>query len=91
MFRFFRQFQNTWYDYGFEIVLVGTIIIILILALFRYGKKGTWTSKDHFVYLSKAVYGSPHKLSKEPQSLRRRPPTESKGEKECKRVLGKSG
>ena len=36
--------QTYWNDYGFEIVFITCVLIILIGAIFRRGKKGTWSS-----------------------------------------------
>lgn len=66
----FEKLKKIWSKHGFEIVLGLCILIILILALFRIGKKGTWASE--YINLPKAG---------------RRPPQESKGETECRRVL----
>jgi len=66
----FYKLKQMWKKYGFEIALGLCVLTILILAIFRMGKKGTWSSS----------YVSPPKPS-------RRPPQESKGEVECRRVL----
>lgn len=66
----FDKLRQVWKKYGFEIALGLSILTILFLAIFRIGKKGTWSS----------TYVSPPKPS-------RRPPQESKGELECRRVL----
>lgn len=66
----FEKLKKIWKKYGFEITLGLSILVILILAIFRIGKKGTWSSS----------YVSPPKIG-------RKPPQESKGELECRRVL----
>lgn len=66
----FEKVKNIWKKYGFEISLGLSILVILILAIFRIGKKGTWSDS----------YITPPKIG-------RRPPQESKGEVECRRVL----
>ena len=71
----FTNLQKLWKEHGFEITLVGCIVFILVLALFRIGKKGTWSSS----------YTYDWKI----QPCRRGPPKESKGEAECRRVLQK--
>lgn len=66
----FEKFNKLWKKYGFEITVGLSILFILFLALFRIGKKGTWSSG----------YSIPPKA-------KRKPPQESKGEVECRRVL----
>ena len=70
----FQRFTNFWENYGFEIVVVGSIVVIIILALFRIGKKGSYSSS--YVY-------TPRPSDKK----RRGPPTESKGERKCRQTL----
>lgn len=69
----FEKIQKFWNDYGFEVCVIGSIVIILFLALFRIGKKGTWDEYVDLQQYTKKNY--------------RGPPKESKGEKECRRVL----
>ena len=66
----FDKLKQIWKKYGFEIAVGMSVLIILVLAIFRIGKKGTWSS----------TYMSP------PKPIRK-PPQESKGEVECRRVL----
>lgn len=73
----FNQFRKIWDKYGFNILLVLSIVIILILSLFKIGKKGTWSSSY--------VYNPKHQIRK----INYKPPKESKGEIECRRVLQK--
>ena len=68
----FPKLNEIWAKYGFEIVVGGCLLIIIITALFRRGKRGSWNDR---------IYGK----YQEPQS--RRPPQTSRGELECKRVL----
>ncbi len=63
---------TNWKEYGFEIVLVCSITVILVLALFRIGKRGTWSEQIILPTVERKG---------------RRPPQESKGEVECRRVL----
>jgi len=75
---------NLWQNHAFEVFLVGCVVAILILALFRIGKKGTWSD----TYYYDPLFGK-----------KRRTPTRwdgggaprekkySKGEAECRRVL----
>jgi len=74
----YRRLRDMWDDYGFEIVVVACIIAILILALFRIGKKGSWNS-----------YQFSKKGGSSPQKRKRGPPRQSKGEIECRRVMEK--
>ena len=68
----FNRLIKLWNNYGFEILVGLSIIIILILALFRIGKKGTW---------------SKHNIVIESHKKKKGPPKDSKGETECRRVL----
>jgi hypothetical protein len=72
----FQKWLDTWYDHGFEILVGISIVVILLLALFRRGEKGTWTR----IYRTQQQAPVP-----EPSSPKRSP--ESKGEIECRRVL----
>jgi len=78
----FTKFNKIWQKHGFEIVLIGCIIFILIFALFRIGKPGSWSSS--YTYL-----GPNKNKSSSYSSSRKSPPKESRGEAECRRVLQK--
>lgn len=68
-----NKFISYWNKHGFEVALVISIFIIIVMALVRMGKKGTWNDR---------LYGiSSNTLEK------KKPPTESKGEIECRKVL----
>jgi hypothetical protein len=69
----FEKFQKFWSKYGFEIALLLSVFIIIIMAIFRIGKKGTWAS--NFIYKQNF------------SSSTRKPLQESKGELECRKVL----
>lgn len=69
----FAKLKNIWQKWGFEIVLGACLLFILIYALVRMGKKGTWSSS--------------YSYTPSVRSSRRGPPKESKGEIECRRVL----
>lgn len=75
----FESIKKIWNNHGFEIMLVGCLIIICIFALFRIGKSGTWSTSYYYNPTNgvKSRGGS------------RGPPKESSGEKECRRVLQK--
>ena len=75
----FSKINKLWNDYGFELVVGISIALILLLALFKIGKKGTWSSS--YSYNNSAPIQS--------SSSRRGPPKDSKGELECRRVLQK--
>ena len=49
----FTKFNKIWQKYGFEIILVGCIIFILIFALFRIGKPGSWSSSYTYIPINK--------------------------------------
>lgn len=79
----FAYIIKLWNDYGFEIVLGLCVAFILIYGLYckLKGNKGTYQPMSH----SKQLF---HQLSPHlPQKPRRQPPTNSKGELECRRVL----
>ena len=69
------KFGIFWKRKGFEICLVSTLIFLGLMAIACFGKKGTWNSK---VYMPQSSNVS---------SVQRKPPQESKGEVECRRVL----
>lgn len=78
----FTKFNKIWQKYGFEIILVGCIIFIIIFALFRIGKPGSWSSS----------YTYPTNKDKSSSSFSHYgqiPKKESRGEAECRRVLQK--
>ena len=70
------MFEKYWNENGFNILLVISVITILILSLFRIGKKGSWSNS--YTY----------NLTQRP-SVTQTPPRQSKGELECRRVLQK--
>lgn len=69
-----ERIREIWKKHGFEILIGISLLIILIMAIIRIGKKGTWSKK--YTY-----------NRNEPKKSTRRPPQESKGEIECRRVL----
>lgn len=69
----FERLSNFWENHGFEILFGISVIIIIILALFRIGKKGS--------YSSSYIYTPSKKINK------RATPTESKGERKCRETL----
>lgn len=84
----FDSIRDAWNNWGFEIILVLSILTILVLAVFRLGKDGTYTD---YMKRRPPSFGhereyAPYGLQSNPTS-RRGPPTESKGERECRRVM----
>lgn len=75
----FSEAKRIWNDHGFEIMLGLCVAFILIYALYRkfWGKKGTWAT----------TYYTPPDQRQRQQQPNLKPPTESKGEVECRRVL----
>lgn len=74
----FKKIVNLWGEYKFEIIILGCILFIIIFSMIRIltGKKGSWTR-----FLPKDMYYQktyPH---------RQQVPRESRGERECRRVL----
>jgi hypothetical protein len=79
----FDTLMEIWSNKGFEILFILSIVVILILALFRIGKKGSW---------SKTYYYSGDKVSKgatPSDKTRKSTAPTSSGELECRRVLQK--
>ena len=70
------KFAVFWKRKGFEVCVISALIFLGILAIARIGKKGTWNSK---------VYTAPSPINNSVQT--RRPPQESRGEIECRKVL----
>lgn len=81
----FEKYIEMWNDRGYEIYIGITVCVIIILALFRIGKKGSWTSKQSLKYLDPkySVYGR-DSLKTSPK-----PKKESSGEIETKRACEK--
>jgi hypothetical protein len=84
----FSKFSTFWKNYGFEICVVSAILFIGIIALFRIGKKGTWS--NFYITDPRDLNLIGNSKSNVPK---RRPPTLSKGEKEMtealQRIFGK--
>ena len=70
-----NKITKLWNEKGYEIVVVTSLVIILILALFKIGKKGTWSSS--------------YKLDLHKPKILQRGKKISSGELECRRVLKK--
>ena len=84
-----NKVKDLWYMHGFLIMFTLTILFIFSYWFFvtRKGEQGTYNEKINFSdWFGKAV----EEQSKPPvqkEVKKRGPPTESKGEKECRRVL----
>ena len=48
----FKKIDNLWDKYGFEALVVGSIVFILLYAFYNWlkGKSGTWSTKQYFDY-----------------------------------------
>jgi len=66
-----EKLQQFWRKYGLELLVGLALLFLIIMGFIRKGKKGSWN----------VGYVRP------PVSSVRRPPSESKGEVECRRVL----
>lgn len=80
----FEKLSSYWNKNGFNLLLILSIIIILILALFRLGKTGSWSDTYYYIRdLDKSKYGRHRGVVPK----RKGAPRMSKGETECRRVL----
>lgn len=76
----FDKLRSLWDNWGFELVFGIAIVVILILALFRIGKTGSFTELPRYI--------PKDGLRLTQRELKNHgPPTESKGEIECRRVM----
>ena len=76
MLRFVKSVERMWEEYGFEILVCFSIISIIICAIFRIGKPGTY---------SKTFYYPEHVSI----THKKQKPKDSKGEIICRSVLEK--
>lgn len=75
----FDNIKKFWNKYGFEIIVVGSIVFILIFSLLQKKGTGSW---------SRGYYYNPNKKNNIPYNKTYKgPPKDSKGELECRRVL----
>lgn len=77
----FEKIRKLWNDKGYEILVIASLVIIGILALFKIGKKGTWSSN----YTLDTYKDINNYKNQTPQPVKK----VSSGELECKRVLRK--
>lgn len=81
----FDKIKNLWKNHRYELFILLCIILILLLALSRIGKKGSWSSKY--------IYVEPKKKKKSSESSNftsdsfKKPSKDSSGEIECRKVL----
>lgn len=68
-------------DYTFEFFFIGAIVVILLIALFSLGNKGSWSNS---YFIPKPLDGSRQNIN---QNQFQNKKTDSKGELECRRVL----
>lgn len=81
---FFSKLNKIWDQNGFEILVGLSLAFIIIFGIYNKlkGKKGSWTKKDDFSSFNFQRLGVNNKFVN-----KRRPPQESKGELECRRIL----
>jgi hypothetical protein len=80
----FDRLKDLWDNRGFELMIAGCLVFILLFSIYRKikGYKGTWTKKH---YIPSHVLRQSNDFSV--YSKAKAPPRESKGELECRRVL----
>lgn len=85
----FEKFSNFWNDNGFEIALGLCIAFLIIYGLYRFvtRKSGNWDTFNSIHSSLKTSNTNPNNNPNTPFNGKRKPPKESKGEIECKRVL----
>ena len=68
----FRKFNEIWDNYGFEICVVGSLVLILILSLFRIGKKGSWDKglrRDNYTFSKNNLNAIPKKKDSKGETI----------------------
>jgi hypothetical protein len=80
----FDKLKKIWNDKGYEILIGSCLVIILVLALFKIGKKGTWSSSYNFDQYTNDK-NTHSKLFNDNNTVKKT----SSGELECRRVLRK--
>lgn len=71
-----QYINKIWKNHGFEIIFVSCCVFIIIFAILRIGKKGTWSSTQIYITPTDSI-----------KPVKKGRPKESKGEAECRRVL----
>ena len=81
----FSKINEIWDDRGFEIVIGLCLSFFLVLFIYRKitGKTGTWSKSYYYDTIDRTSF------KRSPSIKHRSPPTDSKGELECRRVLQK--
>ena len=79
----FDKLKKIWNDKGYEILIGSCLVIILVLALFKIGKKGTWSSSYNFDQYTNDK--NTHSKLFNNNTVKKT----SSGELECRRVLRK--
>jgi hypothetical protein len=92
----FKEIYSACKNYSFEIMVVGCVVIILIISMFRIGKTGSWNQTFRYTPGIEELLkpGTKRRKGIAPGYLygthdikKRGPPKLSAGEKECRRVL----
>jgi hypothetical protein len=78
-----KKLRDIWNNQGFEILFGLSIIVILIISLFRIGKKGTWDKS--FIYKPSSIENS--YIPQQSPIINNK--KDSSGEIECRRVMQK--
>lgn len=74
----FKKWQKIWKQYGYEITILFSLLIILFGAIFQRGKKGTWNKGIFLPEKYSQIFTEKTDIEKE---------RESHGETECRKVL----
>lgn len=77
--KIWNKLKYLWYENRFEFIIFICVIFLLILAIFRIGKEGTWSSNYYYDKNSGKISSQKKKGA----------PRQSSGEIECRRVLRK--
>jgi len=85
MLSLFKKIEYIWENYGFEFLVLFSIVFILLYAFYNWikGKHGSWSTKQFFDYNIKNPRENLRSFSSPPRNSF----GESKGEIECRRVL----
>ena len=83
----FEGIKSFWDTYGFEFLFFIAIVAILVIALFRIGKKGSYEPLPKFRDVVYREVRLPDLNLQEPKPETKRIPHDSKGEVECRRIM----
>lgn len=81
-----KSIKYYWKKYSFEIILIGSILLILILSLTRIGKKGKWDELFKIINKSGKRKLLNNNLDSS-SSFQDKHITDSKGEIKCRQIL----